>query len=124
MRGTGYFAARAHAYHERMHDAAIRKPLDKAPSLGSLRARRDEILGLATEHRASNVRVFGSVARGTAHVGSDVDLLVDFAPGCTLIDQIRLWRELEELLGVRVDLVSAGGLTERDDDIRHDALAL
>lgn len=68
--------------------------------------------------------MFGSVARGTSEGGSDIDLLVDFESGRTLIDQIGLWRDLEALLGVRVDVVSAGGLTERDDDIRDDALPL
>lgn len=107
-----------------MTDRATRTRSDEAPTLSALRARRDEIVGLAAAHGASNVRVFGSVARGTAQAGSDVDLLVDLESGRTLIDQISLWRDLEALLGVRVDLVSAGGLTERDDDIRDDALAL
>jgi predicted nucleotidyltransferase len=89
-----------------------------------LQARRDEIVGLAEAHGASNVRVFGSVARGTSEAGSDIDLLVDFEPGRTLVDQVGLWRDLEALLGVRVDVVSARGLTERDDDIRDDALPL
>lgn len=102
----------------------MRARSDEVLSLTVLRARRREILDLAAAHGASNVRLFGSVAAGTARAGSDVDFLVDFAPGCTLIDQIGLWRGLEDLLGVRVDLVSAGGLTERDDDIREDAIAL
>jgi uncharacterized protein len=72
---------------------------------------------------ASNVRVFGSVARGTAQPESDVDLLVDFELGRSLIDHVALWRDLEALLGRRVDVVSAGGLTDRDDD-RSDAIAL
>ena len=89
-----------------------------------LRARKDEIVQIAAAHGASNVRVFGSVARGTAGPRSDVDLLVDFEPGRTLSDHIGLWRDLEALLGATVDVVSARGLTDRDDDIRADALAL
>jgi predicted nucleotidyltransferase len=89
-----------------------------------LRARKGEILEIAAAHGASNVRVFGSVARGTAEPGSDVDLLVDFEPGRTLSDHVGLWRDLEAFLGATVDVVSAGGLTDRDDDIRADALAL
>jgi predicted nucleotidyltransferase len=79
---------------------------------------------VAAEHGASNIRVFGSVARGTSTPASDVDLLVDFEAGRTLLDQARLRRDLQQLLERSVDVVSAGGLTDRDDDIRSDALPL
>ena len=95
-----------------------------APSLTVLRSHKSDILRVAKAHGTSNIRVFGSVARGTATPTSDVDLLVDFQSGRTLVDHVRLWRDLEALLGTGVDLISAGGLTERDDDIRADALAL
>jgi uncharacterized protein len=94
------------------------------PTVAALRARKAEIVRVAASHGASNIRLFGSVARGTAGPTSDVDLLVDFEPGRTLLDHVGLWRDLEALLGRSVDVVSAGGLTERDDDIRADALAL
>ncbi|MHB8465078.1 MAG: nucleotidyltransferase family protein [Acidimicrobiales bacterium] len=94
------------------------------PTVGLLRARKAEIVDIAAAHGASNVRVFGSVARGTAGPASDVDLLVDFEPDRSLLDHVALWRELKSLLGWTVDVVSAGGLTDRDDDIRADALAL
>src|SRR5665213_4083895 len=94
-----------------------------SPTLASLRSRKADIVRVAGEHGASNVRVFGSIARGTAGPASDVDLLVDFEPGRTLVDHVGLWRDLEALLGRSVDVVSAGGLTDRDDDIRADALA-
>jgi predicted nucleotidyltransferase len=58
--------------------------------------------------------VFGSVARGEETEASDVDLLVDTDPGRSLLDQVRLRRELGELLGVDVDVVTTGGLLERD----------
>jgi uncharacterized protein len=92
--------------------------------MAMLRSREGEILRVAAARGASNVRVFGSVARGTAGPSTDVDLLVDFESGRTLVDHVGLWRDLEALLGAIVDVVSAGGLTERDDDIRADALAL
>lgn len=92
--------------------------------MAMLRARKAEIARVAARHGASNLRVFGSVARGTAGPTSDVDRLVDFEAGRTLLDQVGLWRDLEALLGRAVDVVSAGGLTDRDDDIRADALAL
>jgi hypothetical protein len=91
-----------------------------APSLTVLRSHKSDILRVAKAHGTSNIRVFGSVARGTATPTSDVDLLVDFQYGRTLVDLVRLWRGVETLLGTGVD-VSAGGLAERDDDIRADA---
>lgn len=106
-------------------DAAFRTlGTEEAPDLAVLRARRDDIVRVAATHGASNIRVFGSVARGTASSDSDVDLLVDFEPGRTLVDHVGLWQDLEALLGRSVDVLSAAGLTERDDDIRADATAL
>jgi len=54
---------------------------NQPPTLAMLRARRGEILALADQYGAYNVRVFGSVARGEATPTSDVDLLVNFSPG-------------------------------------------
>lgn len=74
--------------------------------LGRLLARhRDEILRLAADHRARNVRVFGSLARGTDDDHSDIDLLIDLEPGADLMDLAALDLELERLLGRRVDVV-------------------
>ena len=75
-----------------------------------LAERREEILAVAERHGASNVRVFGSVARGEARPESDVDLLVDFSPRAGLMDQVALLQELEDLLAARVDVVSATAL--------------
>lgn len=73
-------------------------------------ARRDDLLELLHRHRVRNPRIFGSVARGEDHEGSDVDLLVEFAQGTSLFDILSLQDELEELLGVRVDLASEQGV--------------
>ncbi|WP_298211831.1 nucleotidyltransferase domain-containing protein, partial [Ferrimicrobium sp.] len=59
--------------------------------------------------------------RGTAGMESDIDFLVDFDRDRTLVDYVGLWRDLEALLGTSVDVVSTGGLTERDSDILRDA---
>ncbi|MHB8191394.1 MAG: nucleotidyltransferase family protein [Ferrimicrobium sp.] len=64
------------------------------------------------------------MARGTAETASDIDFLVDFDGGRTLVGYVGLWRDLEALLGKSVDVVSTGGLTERDNDILQDALLL
>lgn len=69
---------------------------------------REEIVAVAARHRASNVRIFGSVATDTDTPDSDLDLLVHFSDDATLYDQVGLTHELEELLGVRVDVISDG----------------
>lgn len=75
----------------------------RPPTLGELRGRRDEILSLARRYGASNLRVFGSVARGEpdAH---DVDILIDLEAGRSLLDLASLHVELEDLLGCDVDV--------------------
>jgi predicted nucleotidyltransferase len=61
----------------------------------------------------TNPRVFGSVVRGTDRDDSDLDLLVDALPGATLFDLGGLQAELEELLGVSVDIVTPGDLPQK-----------
>ena len=80
--------------------------LKTPPTLTELRARRAEILQIAAEHGAFNVRVFGSVARGEATPESDVDLLVDFRPDATMWDAVALWRKLRALLGYDVNVIA------------------
>jgi predicted nucleotidyltransferase len=93
--------------------------------LGSLvEQHRDEIVALAARHKGSSVAVFGSVARGEDSPRSDVDFLVEFEPGSSLLDVIRLEDALSQLLGCPVDVLSAGALVERDDDIRQDLVRL
>lgn len=89
-----------------------------------LQRHRSAVRALASEHHASNVRVFGSVASGRGSSSSDIDLLVDMDPGASLLDQVRLHRALVELLGVEVDLVSTNGLLPRDTAILDEAVPL
>lgn len=77
---------------------------EQPPTLEELRARREDILAIAGKWGASNVRVFGSVARGDATDGADVDFLVDLEPGRSLLDLGGLLMDLQELLGVPVDV--------------------
>ena len=72
--------------------------------------KRREILATATRHGASNLRIFGSVARGDAGPDSDVDFLVDFDSESSLLDHVDLLQDLEDLLGRHVDIVSARAL--------------
>lgn len=77
----------------------------------ALQAKRQEIVALANRHKAENVRVFGSVARGEAGSASDVDLLVHFQAGASLFDLMDLQEDTERLLGQAVDIVSDRGLS-------------
>ena len=81
-----------------------------------LKEKREEILRIAAKHGARNVRVFGSVARGEADEQSDIDLVVEFEPGRSLLDHAALWLELQELLGCKVDVVSERGIKPRIRD--------
>ena len=90
-----------------------------------LKTKRNEILQIASKYGATNVRIFGSVARGEADSSSDIDLLVEFKPGTTLLDHAGLVLELEALLGVKVDVVSDKGLRERvRERVLREAVAL
>ena len=89
-----------------------------------LAANRDAVIALAASNKAEDVRVFGSIARGEDRPDSDIDILVRFQNGASLLDQSSLAIELEELLGVHVDLVSEGGLRDGHDDIRNEAVPL
>lgn len=84
-----------------------------------LKVKREAILRIAAKHGARNVRVFGSVARGESDDRSDIDIVVEMEHGRSLLDLAALWRELNELLGIRVDVVTDKGLR---DSIREEVL--
>lgn len=76
-----------------------------------LKTKRNDILRLAAQHGAHNVRVFGSVARGEASPTSDIDLLAKMDPGRSLLDLIELSQELESILHRNVDILTDAGLS-------------
>ena len=78
-----------------------------------LHEKREDILRVASQRGAFNIRVFGSVARGEADAKSDIDLLVDLEPGRSLFDLGGLLMDLQDLLGRNVDVVTERGLRER-----------
>ena len=82
--------------------------------------KRSAVREATRRFRAANARVFGSALRGTDRDGSDLDLLVDALPGATLFDLGALQDELEQLLGVQVDLLTPDDLPPR---IRQQVLA-
>ena len=78
-----------------------------------LKNKREEILSLAAKHGAYDVRVFGSVARGEVGPDSDIDILVNMESGRSLFDLGGLLMDLQDLLGVEVDVVTENGLRSR-----------
>ena len=70
----------------------------------TLAAKRDDVLALAAARGAIRLRVFGSVATGQDREGSDVDLLVELPLGTSLLQIVGLQLDLEDALGVKVDL--------------------
>ena len=90
-----------------------------------LPAIREDVRRIAAAHGAANVRVFGSVGRGEQDASSDLDLLVDMAEGRSLFDLIALSNDLEESLGLEVDVVTEASLSPyMRDRILDEAVAL
>lgn len=86
---------------------------------------REDINRIAAAHGAGNVRVFGSVPRGEADDSSDLDLLVDMSGGRSLLDLVALSDDLEDALGIEVDVVTEGGISPYlRDRILAEAVAL
>jgi uncharacterized protein len=90
-----------------------------------IRTKRAIILQLATRYGIRRVRLFGSVARGEDSAESDVDVLVDFEPGRSLLDQVGFEQDMADLLGCRVDVVVEGGISPYlEDRILQEAVPL
>ncbi len=79
----------------------------------NLKKNTSQVLRIAANYGVRNIRVFGSVARGESGDRSDIDLLVTLDRGVTLMKVSALKRELEKLLGCKVDIVSDKGLRKQ-----------
>ena len=92
----------------------------------TIRGKREAIVRIAARHGATQVRLIGSVARGDARPDSDVDLLVTWSEGTSLLDQAALKLELEGLLlGRKVDIASDGWVKPSiRESVYRDAIAL
>ena len=77
----------------------------------TLREKRDQILAIARQHGARNVRLFGSLARGEGKRGSDLDVLVELESGRSLLDIIAIKQDLEDLLTTKVDIVTEAAVS-------------
>lgn len=107
-------------------EAALQEYLarHRAPRLETLRGLRSAIVDAAASHGAHNVRVFGSVARGDARVDSDIDFLVEFEPGRSLLDLSALILDLEELLARDVDVIELSQPSPTAERIAREAVPL
>lgn len=93
--------------------------------LEKVQTQRHTILSIAQSYGASNLRIFGSVARGDADSDSDLDLLVDLEQGRSLFDLGGLAMDLQALLECRVDVVAEKGLKQRiRDRVLQEAISL
>jgi predicted nucleotidyltransferase len=87
--------------------------------------RREEILALASRYGAHDLRIFGSVARGDQRDDSDLDIIARFDLGRSLFDQGGLLMDLQDLLGIKVDLISESGMRPRfRDHVMKEAVPL
>lgn len=87
-------------------------------------ARAEDIKGLLANRHALDIKVFGSVARAEDHEDSDVDFLVEFGPGASILDQVHLELDLRALLDCDVDVIAIGGLKARDAHLLSGAISL
>jgi uncharacterized protein len=87
----------------------------------ALHAYREQIISVVLAHRATNVRVFGSVIRGEDTHTSDLDLLIDPTPETSLMDIGAIRYELKDLLGIDVDVLTPNALpdTSREQILRE-----
>ena len=91
----------------------------------TIREKRDAIVRIAARHGATRVRLIGSVARGEARPDSDIDLLVTWSNGTSLLDHAALMLELQSLLGRKVDIASDGWVKPAiRESIYRDAITL
>ena len=102
-----------------MTDVAVR------PLRELVEARRDEIKAIVARHHGKSVAIFGSVARGDERPGSDIDFLVELEPGARPFEILSNGVELEEALGVKVDVGTPTSLRPRlHDDVLAEAIPL
>lgn len=86
------------------------KPVHTPDFVKILHKHKEQILQWCADAGASNMRIFGSVARGTAGPTSDIDLLVDLAPETSLFALMSLEEKIQNLVGIKIDLVPESGL--------------
>lgn len=97
----------------------------ETPLRDLVEARREEIRAIVARHHGRSVAIFGSVARGEERPDSDIDFLVELGPDARPIEILSIGVELEEALGVRVDVGTPASLRERlQDEVLAEAVLL
>lgn len=99
--GFGKFVIKGRAMHKEARVTEI---------ANLLKDKREQILHIASEHGANDVRIFGSVVRGESGPCSDIDMLVVLDPDRSLLDHVALKQDIEDLLGQDVDVVTENAL--------------
>jgi len=89
----------------------------RTPLRELVEARRQEIKDIAARHHGRSIALFGSVARGDDHAASDLDFIVEFEPGTRPFELLLLGAELEEALGVPVDIGTRESIREQLRDV-------
>ncbi len=79
-------------------------------ALSDIRAKRNDIIRICESHGGHDIRVFGSVLRGQAREDSDIDFLIRLDADRSLVDHAAIIRQLQELLGQKVDVVPESSL--------------
>lgn len=87
-------------------------------------AHAEDIKALLARRHALDIKVFGSVARAEDREDSDVDFVVEFGSGASILDQVHLELDLRALLDCDVDVVAIGGLKSRDAHLLAEAVSL
>lgn len=99
--------------------------LEATPLRDLVEAHREEIKAIVARHHGRSVAIFGSVARGDERPGSDIDFLVELAPGARPFEILSIGAELEEALGVKVDVGTPDSLRDRlRDEVHSEAIPL
>ena len=78
---------------------------------GKIFVLNEQLLNLCRRYQVASLKVFGSVARGEEHQDSDIDILVQFVHPVSLLTLVRLERELSDLFGRKVDLLTEQALS-------------
>lgn len=86
---------------------------------------KSEIMSVASKYGVSDIRVFGSVARGDAHDDSDIDLMAKFPEKFSLLDLVRLERDLSEIVNRKVEVAEEGYINPLIEDyVNQDLVSL
>ncbi len=86
---------------------------------------KNKIISILVKHGIKKILVFGSYARNEATFNSDLDLIVEFPEGSSLLDHVSIELELSEILNMKIDLLSQNGISPyMKDKIMKEAIVI